>query len=81
MPYWLREAVKQETGRKKDLSEAGRYLRKNTGQNDRILLRMADGLAIMKKKGKERILWKRKEKTVPADHMLPAPIVPVSGVG
>lgn len=79
MPYWLREAVKQETGRKKTCHRQVDISVKNTGQNDKILLRMADGLAIMKKKGKERILWKRK--TVPADHMLPAPIVPVSGVG
>ena len=54
---------------------------KNIGQNDRILLRMADGLAIMKKKERKEFYGREKRKTVPADHMLPAPIVPVSGVG
>ena len=53
MPYWLREAVKQENGRKKTCQRQVDISVKNTGQNDRILLRMADGLAIMKKKGKE----------------------------
>ena len=31
---------------------------------------MADGLAIMKKKGKERILWKRKEKRENLDYKI-----------
>ncbi len=45
-----------------DASGNGQISTKNIGRNDGILLRMADGLAIMKKKGKESILWKRKEK-------------------
>lgn len=55
--YYLQETGKQETGRKKICQRQDDISVKNTEQNDRILLRMADGLAIMEKKaGKERIL-------------------------